>query len=561
MKQIKQEKTISQLQRTRQVVSVMAKYGFEDVLAHPPLKQLIPRSEKWLPSRAGRSITDYSRYERIRLVCEELGTTFIKFAQIASNRPDILPDDLISELTKLQDAVPSVPRSEIHQILEEDFGADFDSLVEQFEYQPLASASIAQVHRATLTGGKKVVLKIQRPNIESLIKADIKILLALAEIIEQYFPKYAIFQPVELVKVFEGAILKELKFNLEATNLVRFQRLFRERKEVYVPSVYPELSNKRVLCMEFIEGTKISNLKKIEELGLDRKELARTGIDLYFDQIFHFGFFHADPHPGNIFVLENGKVCFLDFGMMGTVSREDKKLIADILLAVTSQNAKSLKNILVELSTIDQIEHFKNLENEITDILNEYAHLSIGEIRMEELSEMLNLIFFKYKMKIPANLLLLLKVLVIVEGVGLKLDPDFNVVKNLKPYITKLWKIEFSPDKIKNNSMQYFGELFRLATNFPEDAQEIISKLKKGKLHIEFEHKGLEQMYKKMEIVSNRISVALVLSALLLSSSLLVYANMPPYIFNIPILGFLGFSIAGIVTLRLVWSIWQHENF
>ena len=549
MKQIKQKKTIGQLQRTRQVVAVLAKYGFEDVLSHPPLKQLIPRSERWLPSRAGRAITDYSRYERIRLVCEELGTTFIKFAQIASNRPDLLPDELISELTKLQDAVPAVPRAEIEQILEEDFGEDFDSLVEKFDYQPLASASIAQVHRATLTGGKEVVLKIQRPNIEALIKADIKILFALAEIVQQYFPKYAIFQPVELVKVFEGAILKELKFNLEATNLVRFQRLFRGRKEVYVPSVYPELSNKRVLCMEYIEGVKISDLKKIEELGLDRKELARTGIDLYFDQIFHFGFFHADPHPGNIFVLENGKICFLDFGMMGTVSKEDKKLIADILLAVTSQNAKSLKNILVELSTIDEIEHFKNLENEITDILNEYAHLSIGEIRMEELSEMLNLIFFKYKMMIPANLLLLLKVLVIVEGVGLKLDPDFNVVKNLRPYITKLLKIEFSPEKMKENSLQYFGQLFHLATNFPEDAQEIISKLKKGKLHIEFEHKGLDELYKKMEIISNRISVALVLSALLLGSSLLVMSGMPPFVFNIPILGFLGFSIAGIVTL------------
>lgn len=555
------QKSVSQIKRTRQVVAVLAKYGFEDVITHPPLNRLIPTSERLIPHRKGISITTYSRYERIRMVCEELGTTFIKFAQIASNRPDILPDELIIELVKLQDAAPRVPDAEIKNILEENFGDLFEEMVEHFDYEPIASASMAQVHRARLTGGKEVVLKIQRPNIAQNIKADLSILKTLAGIIEQYFPKYAIFQPIELVNVFEKSILKELKFNLEAVNLTRFQRQFKRREDIYVPSLFKELSNKKVLCMEYVDGVKINNFEALDRMEVNRKKLAKQGVDLYFEQIFEHGFFHADPHPGNIFVLKNGKICFLDFGMMGTITRENKQLLQDILLAFISKNPKRLKHIFMKMSEIKSSDFFANMEDEINDHFSEYAHLSIGEIHMEEVTEMMKLIFFKYKIKLPANLLLLFKVLVIIEGLGRSLDPDFKVIENLKPYISKIWKNEFSPKKMSQTALHSAVQLSRLITEFPEDAQDIIHKIKEGKLHIEFEHKGLEEFYKKMEITSNRLSVAIVLAALLVGSSIMVFANIPPLVWNVPLLGLVGFIFAGIVSIRLVLSIWRHENF
>lgn len=556
------ENPVSQVKRTRQVVAVLAKYGFEDFISHPPLNRLLPPSDKFLPKRKGKSITHYTRPERIRMVCENLGATFIKFAQIASNRPDLLPDDIILELSKLQDSAPKVSESIIKEILNQQFGNQLYQRIESIDFTPLASASMAQVHRATLLGGKEVVLKIQRPNIAENIKADIKIMKTLANIIEQYFPKYAIFQPVELVKVFERSILKELQFNLEAVNLTRFARIFKGRKDIYVPTLYKELSTDKVICMEYIEGVKINNFKAIDEQGIKRQDIAQQGIDLYFEQIFNHGFFHADPHPGNIFILKGGQICFLDFGLMGTITNENKKLLQEIILAFGSQNAKQLKHILVNLSSIKTPSHFDSLEEEIRDHFSEYAHLSIGEIHMEELIDMLNLIFFKYKIKVPPNLLLLFKVLVIIEGIGLNLDPNFNIIDNLQPYMKKLWWKEFSPKKIGNDALFSMMQLSRLVADFPEDTRDIIQKLKEGKIHIEFEHKGLEELYRKMEITSNRLSVAIVLASILLASSLIIFSNKPPFIFGtIPLLGFIGFFIAGIVTIRLIISIWNHENF
>ena len=555
------QKSVSQIKRTRQVIAVLAKYGFEDVITHPPLNRLIPTSERLIPHRQGKSITTYSRYARIRMVCEELGTTFIKFAQIASNRPDVLPDELIIELVKLQDAAPRVPDAEIKNILEENFGDLFEEMVEHFDYNPIASASMAQVHRAVLTGGKEVVLKIQRPNIAQNIKADLSILKTLAGIIEQYFPKYAIFQPIELVNVFEKSILKELKFNLEAVNLTRFQRQFKRRQDIYVPSLFKELSNKKVLCMEYVEGVKINNFEELDRMDVNRKKLAKQGVDLYFEQIFEHGFFHADPHPGNIFVLKNGKICFLDFGMMGTITRENKQLLQDILLAFISQNPKRLKQIFMKMSEIKSPDFFVNMEDEINDHLSEYAHLSIGEIHLEEVTEIMKLIFFKYKIKLPANLLLLFKVLVIIEGLGRSLDPDFKVIKNLKPYIGKIWKDEFSPKKMAQTALNSAMQLSRLMADLPEDTHQIIRKIKEGKLHIEFEHKGLDELYRKMEVISNRISVAIVLAALLIGSSIMVFAKVPPYVWGIPLFGLIGFIFSGIVSIRLVLSIWRHGNF
>jgi ubiquinone biosynthesis protein len=539
----------------------LAKYGFEDLMAHPPFNRFLPKSERLIPVRDGRPVVEFTRYQRIRMVCEELGATFIKFAQIASNRPDVLPEDLIAELAQFQDHGPAVPKEAVKEVLEEELKRPLEEIFEHINYKPIASASMAQVHRARLRGGKEVVLKVQRPGIQWTIEEDIIILRQLAQMLEHYFPQYEAFQPLELVKMFERSIRKELKFTVEATNVRRFQQQFKGNEAIYVPDVYPEFTTDRVLCMEYIDGVKITDVAALEGFGMTGPELALKGIGLYFEQVFEHGFFHADPHPGNIFVLPDKKVCFIDYGMMGTVIESDKELLADLLLSVHNQEVAGLRKALLKFASDDKKIDVKSLDYDIIDFFTEYSNMTIDEIEGEEIIQALNSLFFDYKIKVPSNLLLLLKALVIIEGVGLTLDPKYNIIKNIEPYVRRLLEHKYAPAKLRKNMTKAVGDLSRLATTLPEELESIIRKVRQGKLHIEFEHKGLTPLYEKMETVSNRIAFTLLLVALILGSSIIVVANVPPFVYNIPLVGFIGFLISGFLALRLLFSIMRHGNF
>ena len=552
---------ISVISRYEKVIATLFKYGFEDIVAHPPFSRFLPKLPDWISTRDGKLITEYTRYERMRMVCEELGTTFIKFAQIASNRPDLLPEELIEELEKFQDHNKTVAWEEIEAVLKSQYALPLEELFTKIDRQPLASASIAQVHLAQLKNGQEVVLKIQRPGIEETIEADIKILKQLSEIFDRYFPQYQSFQPKELVKMFEKSIRKELKFTIEAGNLQRFAANFKNREDIYVPIFFPEFSTDKVLCMEYIQGLKCTDLAAVNAIGMTGPQLALKGINLYFEQVFDHGFFHADPHPGNIFVLKDRRVCFIDYGMMGTVLESDKILLADLLLAVHDRDVEYLKKSLLKFSSNEKAINQKELEYDILEFFAEYSNITLDAIEGEEVIKALNSLFFDYKIKVPSNMLLLLKALVIIEGVGLMLDPKYNIIKNIEPFVRRLIQHKYAPSKISKSLFKSIGDFAALATSLPEDLQAVIKKVRQGKLHVEFEHTGLETFYKKMETISNRISFTLLLVALIIGSSILVIADVPPHINNIPALGFTGFVLAGFFAVRLIWSIWRHGDF
>ncbi|MDB4727167.1 AarF/ABC1/UbiB kinase family protein [Saprospiraceae bacterium] len=547
--------------RYEKVIGVFVKYGFEDLIAHPPFNRLIPKSKKLVPFRDGRSVFSYTRYERMRMVCEELGTTFIKFAQIASNRPDVLPVELIEEVTKFQDNALPVPTKAIQKTLNNAYDRPLEEIFESIDYNPIASASMAQVHRAILIGGKEVALKVQRPNIDQTIQLDIQILRSLTNFVENNLPQFASFQPRELVKMFEKSILKELNFTIEAANLLRFQKHFKGNNEIYVPSVYPEFSSEKVLCMEFIHGFKITDLEQLENIGLTGKEVALRGINLYFQQVFDHGFFHADPHPGNIFVMADKKICFVDYGMMGTVVESDKTLLANLLLSVHDRDVVGLKKALLkfgrDVSNIDE----KELEYDIREFFSNYSEITLEQIDGDEVIAALNSLFFEYKIKVPSNLLLLLKALVIIEGVGLMIDPKYDLIKNIEPFVRRLIERKYSPKLLTKKAIKALGDLSKLSSKLPEEIDDLIEKLRQGKLQIEVAHKGLEGIQGTMEVISNRISFTLVLVALILGSSIVVLADVPPKMNGIPALGFFGFLISGFFALRLLISIWRHGKF
>ncbi len=557
----KSNSNTSLIRRYERVIGVLLKYGFEDVISHPPFNRFLPKSPMLIPVRDGKPVVEYTRYERMRMVCEELGTTFIKFAQIAANRPDLLPEELIAELEQFHDQAPMVPPEDIRGVFLREFGKEPEALFEFFDHTPIASASMAQVHRARLIGGKDVALKIQRPGIRETVEMDIQILNKLAHLIENYFPQYDVFQPVELVKMFETSIRKELRFSLEAANLIRFQEQFKGNSHIMVPQLYPEFSTDRVLCMEYIDGIKITHLDELAAVGITGPQLALTGINLYYEQVFEHGFFHADPHPGNIFVLRDGRVCFVDYGMMGIILESDKELMATLLLAIADNDVEGLKKALLKFSRQEKFENEKDLEYDIIDFLATYSTMSIEEIDGNEVMDGLNRMFFKYKIRVPGNMLLLLKALVIIEGVGLMLDPKYNIIRNIEPFVRRLLEKKYNPSRLTKGFFKAVGDMTRMAINLPEDVEAVIHKVREGKLRIEFEHKGLDKLYHKMEVVSNRIAFTLLLTALIIGSSLIVIADVPPHIHHIPVIGFVGFIIAGVLAIRLIISILRHGNF
>lgn len=549
------------IQRYEKVITVLAKYGFADLAAHPPFSRFIPKWDKLFAKYDGKPVVEYTRYERIRMVCEELGTTFIKFAQIASNRPDILPEELIEELKQFQDQAIPLAEPEIRGVIEKELGNQPEAIFERFDFQPLASGSIAQVHRVKLKSGEEAVIKVQRPGIEDTIELDITILKTIARLVARHFPQFASFQPMELVKMFEKSIRKELNFGTEAASSKRFAEQFKGNDDIHVPILYPAYSTSRVLCMEYIDGIKCTDLDALKAIGMTGRELAEKGINLYFEQVLDHGFFHADPHPGNIFVLRNKKVCFIDFGMMGTVSESDRLLLGDLLLAVHERDVMGLKKSLMRFAWEDVTINELALEHDITAFFSDYENIGIGDIDSAEVMALLNALFFDYKIKVPSNLLLLLKALVVIEGVGLLLDPKYDIINSIAPFARRLLLKKYTPERLSKRALRSLGSFAAMATTLPADIDEIIEKIKKGKLHVEFAHKGLESLQNTLETASKRITYAVIVGSIILGSSLLVIADVPPHIYGIPAIGVGGFLIAGILGLRLLMSMLRQGKF
>ncbi|MCB9231538.1 MAG: AarF/ABC1/UbiB kinase family protein [Bacteroidia bacterium] len=553
--------TLKHIDRYRQVISILIKYGFSDLVAHSALKNLVPNNLHLVPTREGQSVFELERYERIRLCCQELGTTFIKFGQILSNRPDLLPEALISEFEKFQDRVPPMSEEVVKEILAEEYDKPLEELFKEFNLTPLASASIAQVHTATLRDGRKAILKIMRKDLAKTIEADLAIMKHLAGIMLERFPETAAFQPLDLLRMFERAVTRELKFTSEMASMIRFRKNFEGNTDIYVPELFRELCTSKILCMEFIDGVKVSQVETLRGMGFDPHELAVKGVGLYFQQVFDHGFFHADPHPGNFFILRDGRVCFIDFGMMGTVIEADKVMLGDLMLSLARRDVKHLMEVLTQFSNDPKVHNKVQLEYDIIDFFEEYASLSIENLDGGDVVKGLNILFFDYKMKIPGNLLLLLKALVMIEGVGLMLDPSYNIIDEMEPYVERLIRRKYKPAKLAENAWEKVKSLTYLTDGLPQDIKGVLNKLEEGKIHIEYEAKGLDPLTNSLNAFSKRIGFAIVFAACLVGSSLVVLSGLPPKWNDIPVIGVGGFVISALFGIRFMMSIFKKDGF
>lgn len=546
------------ISRYREIIAVLVKYGFGDLLARARLDKYVDLGRKVLVRKEGKKTAALSRWERMRMALEELGPTFVKAGQIMSSRPDLLPHELIVELEKLQDSVSPFSGEEAKRSVEQELGKPISDLFNEFMETPIASASIAQVHKAVLQGGEKVVVKVQRPRIEQIIEVDLEIMLHLATLMEKHLPGMDILNPVAIVKEFERTIRKEIDFTIEATHIERFGRNFRRVQTIHVPRVYRNYTTKKILTMEFIDGIKVSNIDALLRSGNDPKTIASRGTDLVLKQVFEHGFFHADPHAGNIMVLDNNTICFIDFGMMGRLLPKHGEYLGSIIVGIVDRDPKRITTTCLQLSDSRRMANIDQLEYQVGELVDQYSYLPLKDINMGQFLKEVIKLYVAYKLKMPPSLYLLAKALVSIEGVGRVLDPDFNMVEHTKPFAKKLLRARLSPRKLAKDSYLAAAEFSLLLRDLPSEIRDIIEQIKVGQLKIEFEHKGLEPLLRKGDQISNRIAFAIVLASLVIGSSLIVLAGMPPKWKGIPIIGILGFLAAGIMGFWLLVSILRH---
>lgn len=557
--------TIRNLNRLREIIGVLMKYGFEDVVTNSTLRKFVPESKRLTWVRGDKPVFEYTRWERIRMIAEELGPTFVKFAQVLSIRPDLLPQPLIEQLEKLQDRVPPFPFSEVRNIIKLETGNELEDLFDDFQETVLASASIGQVHRARLKSGEEVVVKIQRPGVTDMVERDISILKEVVNMADRYLKKQGMLNAMEIVKTFERTMLKELDYNNEARNIEQFRNFYKNHRNFYIPKVYRNISTDKMLVIEYAKGCKINDVKQIREWGLDPKKIAENGINIYLTQIFEYGYFHADPHPGNVFVRQDGVICLIDFGMVGRLMTRDKYSFAGVFISLAQQDSKRMAANLKKLAISDEIEDMRNFQYDINEIIEDYAYLDVAESNIADMTASLQKLMYNYRISVPGSVFLIFRAFAILEGIGKQIHPSFNTFEFIKPYGKKLIENQFSAKNILNEVSFRAEQLNELLTVWPREIKEIIGKIRQGKLHIEIEHQGYGYLLKKLDSLTNRISFALIISSLLIASAITMSVPFPLNMisgkYGIPYLSLGGLYAASGLFFLLIYSIIRRRKY
>ncbi len=545
--------TFRQIERYQQIASVLLRNGFDNLIIALEVEKHIH-----IPfTKPNTEILHLSRSERIKKTVEELGPTFIKFAQILSTRPDLIPLELADAFSRLQDEVSPLPFGEIEQVFLEEFGQSSDALFEG-KLVLVASASLGQVYRATLKSGEEVAVKVQKPNITQKISSDIAIMRQIASLVKDRLKEYGIDDANMIIDEFEKTIRKELDFSIEALNLKRFAKNFEKSEKIKVPRLYEAYTTSRILTMEYIDGVKVSEIHKLQSHGIDPKEAAKNGFDLLCKQIFVDRYFHADPHPGNIFALDDGRLAFIDFGMMGRIGVKDQRYFVDMIYyIVKNEEEKAAYNLLKLAKIKDDNINIDAFCKDMGDIISTYFYGSLRDISIQNFLNDMIALMSRYQVYFREDNYLLTKALITIEGVGKQLDPEFNAAEEIRPFVLSFYK--------ENRSLGAFwgkvGELPKdvsdFVTDFPDDMKQLVEKLKNGNFKMEFEHVGLEALEHSIEKSFNRLSIAIIIAAVLIGSSLLSFAKMPPLVFGLPLFGLVGFMIALLMGVVLIVSIYR----
>jgi len=547
--------------RVRRILVVATRHGFGQLVEQAGLHRAIS---------FGRRITTFRKQplphhrlsapDRLRSMFEELGPTFIKLGQVLACRPDLLPLEYAQELTKLTDSVAPFPFAEAKEIIEQDLGSPLDVLFSEFDHTPLAAASIAQVHRAVLPDGREVMVKVQRPRIDQIISRDISILRGIASLIDTHVRELKPFNVPGIVDEFSRTINRELDFFIEGSFALQLRRNFEESPDLYIPAVYTDLSSKRVLVLERIEGVRIDDYAGIVRLGFDRKDIALKGAGAFFKMVFQDGLFHADPHPGNIFVLRDGRLGLVDFGIMGRVNEENMDHFANVLVALAEHDYDALAQQYLHLGFVSEettdIERFqRELREDLAELLEPYYGMKVRQIDFGTYVERVTHILSRHQLRVPQNLYLMDKALLTLEGILKQLDPEFDYFAVAKPYVEDLVRRRRHPLRMFRQAQKNINAFTEAAAALPRQAKHVMGKLMRGEVGVKLHHEGLQLLIRDIDKSSNRLSFSIITAAIIVASSIIIHSGQGQTLFGLPVFGLIGYVIAGLFGIWILIGI------
>jgi ubiquinone biosynthesis protein len=540
----------SMLKRYGQIIEVLQKYGFGYIVDRIGLTSFRDLTFSFIKRQKVEHINT-PKPVRVRMILEELGPTYVKLGQLLSMRHDIVPPAYAKEFAKLQDEVPHFDFDEVEVIIREELGHSIEELFDHFDKKPLACASIGQVHRAKIKNGDDVVVKVQRPGIKEVIESDLDIMYSMARLVNEHMPEARLYRPTEIVDELSRSILEEIDYTHEGWNTDSFAYNFRDNGQVHIPKVYWSYTNKRVLTLEFIEGVKASRVDLLDKRGFDKSKIAFVVGEAFTQQVFDDGFFHADLHPGNVLIMEDGRVAFLDFGMTGHLSSEMRDLFLDGLMALVNGDSALLVEISRDMGCIDHHVDIRSLKADIEYFRSKYYGRSPKNIEASKVIEELIGVLRKHKVTVPHNIALLVRGIVAVEGFALIVDPNFNLTELLESCAKKEISARYHPQKVADRTYSSVLNWSRLFQKVPTKISHILDNAENGCLNIKFESEEGTRLISEINIASNRLSFSFIVSAIIVASSLIVQTNTYPLV---PLLGTFGFLVASIFGIWLVYN-------
>ena len=547
------------LGRIQDIAAILIRYGFGGFVHALGVGNALAKAGKVLHWQRAEEYKILNTPERVRRVLEELGPTFIKLGQILATRVDLFSPQYIAEFEKLQDEAPPVPFDDLQAQLEEDLGENVDEVFLDFDRQPIAAASIAQVHKATLKDGTPIILKIRRPGLRRIIETDLRLLHRLAEIAEAETPELRRFHPREIVRQFAKSLRSELDFAGECRNAERIANNLADDDNIVIPKVYWEWTGERLNVQEYIQGIQGRDLDAVEKAGLDRKLLAERGTKGVMKMIMEDGFFHADPHPGNVFYLPGNKLAFIDFGMIGRLTEERREQVVTLLYGMVNQAPLKVVEILEDWSdNVPTDEQVLALEIEL--FVDQYSSLPLKDLSLPKMMGDLMALLRDHKLVLPADLAMLIKAYITLDGLGRNLDPDFNTLNFVAPYVQDIMLSRYKPEAIAKRGWRNLISVVDLLSGFPKELHQLLRASRKGAIQVDINVRRLGQYADEIDKAISRLTMGIVTAALIIGSSIIMTVKGGPELFGLPAFGFLGYTFAALGGIWLLLSIWRSGN-
>jgi ubiquinone biosynthesis protein len=548
-----------ELPRLHEIASVFIRHGLGDFVQRIGIASVLERAGHLLRFGEANQSVKLDAAQRMRMALEELGPTFVKLGQVMATRVDLFPPRWIAEFEKLHAEVPPVPFEALLPELERALGRSPFEVFRDIDKNAHGAASIAQVHRARLQDGTPVVLKVRRPGVRETIDADLRLLRRVSELIESEIPEARRYRPAEIAEQFAKSLEREADFGVETRNIERFAKNFAGDPHIVIPRIYPEYTSDVLLVQEHVEGIQATNIAEVERQNLDKKLLAARGVDAFLKMILIDGFFHADPHPGNVFYLPDNRLVIIDFGMVGRLSPQRRAQVIDLLSGLARMAEEPMLEVLLDWAGDAYVDELK-LANDVNEMVFDYEGVPLKDIRVGSVIRQFAAIVREHSIVLPSDLSLMFKALITLEGLGRQYDPEFHIINHLTPFVRSALAERYQPRELVRRGRGVVSEFMNVVAGVPRDLARFLREARRGKTRIDLDLKRLDSFGRQLDRTLDRVTVGIMTASLVIGSAIVLTVRDGPVVLGIPLLpaiGLLGYVLAFLNSLWIVYGIWR----